>query len=417
MLSKYFLNKLFVLKKILFIGLPFAIVSGPLLSDLFISLIGIFFLIYCFFEKKNFYLFKNIFFILLFFFNLYLIIISLFSKDLYLSLSSSLFYFRFLIFAFAIRFILIKDANMAIYFFYSLCLMSFILIIDSYYQYFNGANILGFEYNGVRLSSLFGEESILGSYLSRLMPIIFGLFAFKKIKSKYFLTLTLLILVLSDVIIFLSGERVAFFMLTLSSILIVLCVRNWFYVRLISILFSFVIILIILFIDLSVRDRMITTTIDQTNILGEKVVAFTPAHDALYKTALNIFYENYIFGIGPKMFREVCSDVIYYEIDGCSSHPHNSYIQLLAETGLIGFLILSSLFVYCLILIIRQLYAKFFNRESFVSDYYICFIIAIFVNFWPLMPTGNFFNNWMSVMYYLPIGFALYFKYDDEKKI
>ena len=117
MLSKYFLNKLFVLKKILFIGLPFAIVSGPFLSDLFISLIGIFFLIYCFFEKKNFYLFKNIFFILLFFFNLYLIIISLFSQDLYLSLSSSLFYFRFLIFAFAIRFILIKDANTAIYFF------------------------------------------------------------------------------------------------------------------------------------------------------------------------------------------------------------------------------------------------------------------------------------------------------------
>ena len=42
---------------------------------------------------------------------------------------------------------------------------------------------------------------------------------------------------------------------------------------------------------------------------------------------------------------------------------------------------------------------------------YIC-LISIFTNFWPLMPTGNFFNNYLSILYYLPI--ALYFASNEN---
>ena len=51
-----------------------------------------------------------------------------------------------------------------------------ILICDGYYQYFNGENILGFKLSGVRVSSFFGDELIMGSYLSRLFPLLFALF-------------------------------------------------------------------------------------------------------------------------------------------------------------------------------------------------------------------------------------------------
>ena len=42
---------------------------------------------------------------------------------------------------------------------------------------------------------------------------------------------------------------------------------------------------------------------------------------------------------------------------------------------------------------------------------------AIFINIWPLIPSGNFFNNWLSMLYFYPIGFYLYFKSVNEKKI
>jgi hypothetical protein len=33
---------------------------------------------------------------------------------------------------------------------------------------------------------------------------------------------------------------------------------------------------------------------------------------------------------------------------------------------------------------------------------------AILITIWPLAPTGNFFNNWLSIIYYLPVGIFLW---------
>ena len=46
-----------------------------------------------------------------------------------------------------------------------------------------------------------------------------------------------------------------------------------------------------------------------------------------------------VVGIGLRNFRNFFSNP-KYKIDekSCSTHPHNTYIQLLAETGLIGFM-------------------------------------------------------------------------------
>ena len=46
-----------------------------------------------------------------------------------------------------------------------------------------------------------------------------------------------------------------------------------------------------------------------------------------------------------------------------------------------------------------------------ISNYDICkysLLISMLLNTFPLVPTGSFFNNWLSVIYYIPIGFYLY---------
>ena len=88
-----------------------------------------------------------------------------------------------------------------------------------------------------------------------------------------------------------------------------------------------------------------------------------------------------------------------------TSHPHNTYIQLLSETGLIGFLCIFIIFCSLLFYLIKHFIYLVFLRKNFISDYRITLLLALMVSLWPIIPTGSFFNNWLSVIYYLPVGF------------
>ena len=91
----------------------------------------------------------------------------------------------------------------------------------------------------------------------------------------------------------------------------------------------------------------------------------------------------------------------------CSTHPHNLYFQLFAETGLVG----ASIFILIYLYILRRLYVLFkkkkktFNPKDHISFF---MITSLFINFWPLIPSGSFFNNWINVLYFLPLGIYLF---------
>ena len=76
-----------------------------------------------------------------------------------------------------------------------------------------GVNIIGIEGRSNRISSFFGDELILGSYLVRLLPF-FLLFFVINFKNKGFYELGFLFLLFFMVL--LSGERTALFLLFLS---------------------------------------------------------------------------------------------------------------------------------------------------------------------------------------------------------
>ena len=63
---------------------------------------------------------------------------------------------------------------------------------------FFGKNILGFPNIGTRISGFFKEELILGSFLARLLPILFAFMALVYGKSKIMMAFSMLILVTSD---------------------------------------------------------------------------------------------------------------------------------------------------------------------------------------------------------------------------
>lgn len=136
-----------------------------------------------------------------------------------------------------------------------------------------------------------------------------------------------------------------------------------------------------------------------TKNIVDKFNLFSKGHEAHYLAAYKMFKDNIIFGQGANMFRLLCSkNEFYNESQSCSTHPHNYYIQLLAETGLFGFIFLVTIFLY---LIFNLFLKKFTNFGIYVS-------LSFILNIFPLMPTGNFFNSWVANVYFLSFAFYIY---------
>jgi len=133
---------------------------------------------------------------------------------------------------------------------------------------------------------------------------------------------------------------------------------------------------------------------------------FTQSHHSLIVTALNMFLDKPILGQGPKLFRVKCKDPKYAEgISPCDVHPHNFYIQLLAETGILGFSFLAGLFIYFLYLTTRHVIEHLKHSRIWLSDYQICLLAGLFITIWPITTNGNFFTNHLMLFYSLQIGF------------
>ena len=428
--------------------LPFALVSGPFFSDLFIILIAIIFL-YITIKQKQWNYYKHPLILVFWIWCLYLIAISLLSENPYLSLESSLFYFRFGFFAIAVWQMLDTQKFIIKNFAISLGSVFVILIIDGYIQFIFGKNIFGNSYDGYKLSGLFGEEAVLGSFLSRTMPLLFALmsYIYSKSKSKSLMFFSLAILISSDILIYLSGERTAFFYLLLSTLIILININIWKRERIITFFLSLIIIFLITITDEFTKRRMIMDTFSQifinqnkqevdgrsygdtkvlsnedtlniTNKLtGNSMRIFSIEHQVIYESAIKIFIDHPVFGVGPKMFREVCKKPDYQFkikhdktiiLNGCQTHPHNTYIQLLAETGIIGTLPFIIAFVVICFLYLRHFLAMFNINKSKISDFQVCLYAAILITLWPLVPTGNVFHNWTNVIYFLPVGFLMH---------
>ena len=404
-------NLIINFSKIIFCLLPVSLVLGPAPSDVTISLMGIFF-IYFSFKYQLFNYYKNKYFLIFILFCAYLIIISILAENIYLSLESSLFYFRFGLFTLFVTFLIDYDQKIIVYFFYALLITLSIVILDGYVQYFFGSNLIGIARpNEFRLTGFFDEERILGSYVARLTPLLLALFIYFDSYSKIKIYLLYFFLVMADIIVYLSGERTSFFLISLATILFLLSISKFRITRLVAFVSSITIIFIITISSPNLKERMIDRPIESSKIMShEQTVIFSESHNALYETAFKMFIDNPIFGHGPKMFREKC-DVFDNSALSCNTHPHNTYLQLLAETGIIGFSFIFILFTYLSFIILRQilnnLNIKIKNNNLF-NDYQICLLIPIYLSIWPFSPSFNFFNNFISIIYFLPVGFMLH---------
>ena len=394
------------------IFLPLALLTGPFIPDLVVTLSCIIFIIYSFqnwSQLSKYY--NNFFFKVILFFWFYILIRSLISIDFILSLESSLFYIRFSLLALIVWFLIDNNQKFIKYFFLIACLSYSLALIDGYYQYFFDINLFGIFSPGLRMSLVMNDNLLMGSYLARLFPLILAIGIFLYSENKFFLPLTGIFFILTDILVYLSGERTSFFLLLISSLFIIIFLSKFKIFRLVTLLCSLIIIFFITLSDNQIKERNVNVTINQMGLKKgiDEVIFFTHIHHSHYMSALNMFYDNKVFGQGPKTFRVLCSEEEFkYDDFSCSTHPHNTYFQLLAETGLIGIFFILIFITTLIKLLFNHFISSIRLKNKILSDFEICLLACFLTTLWPIMPTQNFFNNWINIIYYLPVGFFLF---------
>ena len=141
-----------------------------------------------------------------------------------------------------------------------------------------------------------------------------------------------------------------------------------------------------------------------------------------YLNEFKSFYEtwklNKYSGGGIKSFRYYCH--VRDNIDKnskfiCNMHPHNYYLEILTETGLIGFTMISVLFIYILYL---GFYKKYFSHSKSKEDYLITpFLFLFFIEIFPIKSTGSFFTTGNASYIFLILAILVGLIRKDENSI
>ena len=401
-------NKL-TYKEILLLIFPILIITGPFLPDLVISY---FFIIYIYFLLKN-EKFENIlldykYFI---FFGFICFLSTIINYKLDILTLKSLLLFRFYFFI-CISILIIESCEKFLNFFFIILLLTLsTLSIDAYFQLFTNYNFFGFEkLDPKRLSGMFGDEYILGSFLFKTSILLLYSSAFSKINHNLILLFCLFII---EPLIFFSGQRGPFII----SIIFIFGIflvnyKNW--IMYLGMVYLILVIGGNLLFNQKYNERFIydvTSNLKKENVINiddkEKKLPFsilTPSHTKIYATSLNMFNEKKLLGHGINSFRKVC-----VKFNGCSTHPHNFYLQVLAELGLVGLIFLLVFFIrifYDFLLKLKLiLYDK---KDGLKNSYYLS--LGMFLVFFPFQPNGNLFNNHMLANLSIIIIFYLYDK-------
>ncbi len=390
--------------------LPLALISGPFLPDLIISIVVLIFLFFSLFNRETKY-YKEKYVLIFLFFYILLLSSSVLSDHKIHSLESSLFYFRFGLFTLATYYFLNKNENL-FFNFYLACIFSVIIcILHGYIYYFFEISLFNIiSSDNLRLTLPFNDKMFLGGFLVRVIPLTLALHFYLNIKNRIFNFSVLAILFLSSSLIYLSGERTAIAQFLIFLILMFIFFKN---IRISLIFFSillFVTLAIFSITNKEILDRNIFSSYSQLfNPEKGNINLFSEIHESHIKGAYKMFIDKPFIGQGPNNFRKLCN-LEKFNINEytCTTHPHNTYIQILAETGIVGLIVFLTLPFYISFILLRYLFRTSNGSTIMLTRAQILLYVSILLTFVPFLPSLNFFNNYINILYYLPIGFLLY---------
>lgn len=448
-------NKSLFFLNILFSSLPI-IFMLPIVASTVFSLFFCAYTIFFFHFNSLKIQFENIDKILLIFF-LFLICSSIVNKDLsYNNIIKDIGIIRFYLIYILIKNILNFDLIKIKFFFLISFLCVFFLSLnillihlignDLFLNRMHDPNVAGYH----RVSSVFGERKIAGSYLFSFyfFTLYFLLFKAKKSNISLFFLITFFL----GVIILLTFDRTPFILLILSIIIINILYRKKNFLFNSLIIFSLFTLLILTIPKINNRFLILNNFINEVKsfyyednenfpfkekILSKKtnensgkeyenIMVEKKTHNSYFKmyveTISIIKFEKTFFGSGKSTYYERCFN--YRSSDSfnvamgfnhaCQNHSHNLYLEIGIASGIIG-LIIFSLFLILKILNFIKILINSNNQDSNKFFYFILFFTMLIIEIFPLRPFGNVFSSYNGFLFFFKIAFIYVFAKKEFK--
>ena len=140
-----------------------------------------------------------------------------------------------------------------------------------------------------------------------------------------------------------------------------------------------------------------------------KVIQMPNVYIKEFNSGYQTWLEHKYIGGGIRSFRHNCVTF------NCSSHPHNYYLEILSELGLIGFFLISIIFFIILFMSFFNQHAKKTNLtyNKIIIPFMFLFLIEIF----PIKSTGSFFTTGNATYLFLIMSITIALSQTSKKKI
>ena len=386
---------------LLFSIIPLSILVGASVSLINIILIDISFIILIIYKRHfSFLKDKTIFYLLLLY--IYLIINSFISVDFKESFSRNFGFIRIIILFAALNFFFLNEHfYKKVLKFWSLVIM--IVLLDVFIEAFLGKNILGYDGKqyGKRIVSFFKDEPIVGGYLNGFYLIIIG-FLMNEFKKKNY-PIIYLIMVFFISAILLTGERSNTIRAFLGISFFVFFIRSISYKK--KILFVVTTLLIFFF---SISNYHYLKQRFDKQIRTSLMMSKENVYYLLYSSGVKVFKDNKLLGVGNKNYRvEACKP----ENKGkyvCNSHPHQIYLELLSEHGILGTLLI-------LFILYKLIFSKILTTLRQTDYLKLGSLIYIVIIFTPIIPSGAFFGDFLITIFCLNL--SIFYALDKKLNI
>ncbi len=314
-------------------------------------------------------------------------------------------YLRFFFAGFFIITALAKDPDRLKFIVASIFYIVLFWCVDATIQFIFNKNLLGFPYEPGQITGMFYPRNTISHICSILSTFSF-LYVYLHLEKKKYLALSIIPLFF---VLLLSGRRAAWVMLALSSFGFLgygyfysLNRKNFLKVfGLVSACITLLLTITIIFHAPTNHRFKVTLGLFSNNY--EEINAATAVRLPIWQTAYSVFKSHPVNGVGPRGFRHIYKDYAsdddyFVKVDGAvPSQPHIIILEILAETGMIGFLGYLLAF-YLLVQIVLQT-----EQKEKLFPFFIPVVVALF----PFNAHMAFYGSIWSSMIWLLI--ALYF--------